>query len=170
MSLEDEAADWGRQEEERDTASRFRSYRAGEQRRTMDEAERQRDQDNDAEGFTPIRIEGAKRISKLLWRITDKVATKISKRLKLTAAEMAELVDDTAPVVQLYVPDPGTAGSPWGALILTVVGVYSAKILFNDGHGEEKPPPPANETVDGKVVSPPPGANGSPKEPPRAAA
>lgn len=167
MSLEDETADWGRQEDERETASRFRSYQSNARKQRMDEVE----DEGDGDGFIPIRLEGAKRISKLLWRVTDKFVSKISKKMKLTPAEMAELVDDTAPVVQLYVPDPGTlGGSPWWALGLTVIGVYSSKVLFGDGNEEkEKPPAPANETVDGKVVSPAPGAN-SPKEPPRATA
>ncbi len=162
MSLEGEASAWRREEDERDVADAFRAHRTDERRRVVEEAYEERDGDGD--GFEPIDIRGAKKISRAIWRVLDVGMSRLSPKMKLQPDEFAELVDDTAPVVQLYVPQPGGPGfNPWWALGFTVATVYGSK-LFASSDKEKKPTPASEQTVDGHV------ANGKPKEPPRATA
>lgn len=157
MSYEDVAAQWRSEDDREARAADYRDHQERRRARVVEDA--QREEGDDGEPFEPCELHQAKKIAKGLWTVADKVVGRFfGEKAKLRPDEQLELVDATAPVVQLYVPrNPfGVSISPWWGLAIAVGSVYGMKWLDKDDPPKPtaaKPPAPAEQTVDGKVMS-----------------
>lgn len=144
MSLEETAARWRNTEQAAETAEDFEALRTSRRARQVEAAKLEPEVPR-----VPLNEKTARKMAGLLWHLVDAgVGAFVGEKYALEKDEKEELVDNSVPVIQHYVPEIEGAGiivDPRALLVVSVAMIYGAKVMA-----------PSNATVDAAPAEPAP--------------